>query len=106
MLDFSKNYLLKYYESDLLLDKSFLYLNTLNKLFQKTIPPTKKDNYSITQIIADCVRKLGFDGIIFRSSVGNGNNIVIFHPNKMEYINKESSLIQVENVTYKFSKVE
>lgn len=103
IFNLSKDYLLEYYKSDKLLDEYFLYINSLNNLFQKSIPPSKKNNYSITQLIADSIRKLGFDGILFNSSVGNGNNLVVFYPEKMKYIEEDKNVVVVNKVTYDFS---
>ena len=103
IFDSTKNFLLNYYRNDKLLDEYFLYINSINKLFQKHIPPSKRDNYSITQLIADSIRKIGFDGILFNSSIGKGRNLVVFNPKKMEYIEKERNIILVSEVSYKYS---
>lgn len=103
IFNLTKNYLLDFYKSDKHLDEYFLYINSLNNLFQKSIPPSKKNNYSITQLIADSIRKLGFDGILFNSSVGDGSNLVVFYPDKMKYIEDDKKVVIVNKVTYDFS---
>jgi hypothetical protein len=105
VFDISKSYLLEYFHSDKHLDEYFVFMNTINNYFQRSIPPSKKDNYSITQLIADSIRKLGFDGILFNSSVGNGKNIVVFNPDKMEYNEEGNSVVDVEKVEYDFTKI-
>jgi hypothetical protein len=104
IFNLSKDYLLDFYRTDALLDK-FVYLNSLNLLFQKTIPPSKRESYSITQIVSDSIRKLGFDGILFDSSVGEGENLVIFEPTKMIYINDEKHIVLVKKVKYDFEEL-
>lgn len=105
IFNLTKDYLLNFYRTDEQLDK-FLYLNSINKLFQKTIPPSKKENYSITQIISDCVRKLGFDGILFDSSVSDGKNLVVFQPQKMNYVEDDKQIVHVDKVKYDYNKLE
>ena len=103
IFDSTKIFLFNYYKNDELLDEYFLYINSVNKLFQKHIPPSKRDNYSITQLIADSIRKLGFDGILFNSSIGEGKNLVIFNPKKMTYTELDMNIILVSEVSYEYS---
>jgi hypothetical protein len=47
-------------------------------------PQTKSIDYIPTQYLTEIVRNLGFDGMIYRSALGNGKNIVIFDQKKTE----------------------
>lgn len=102
IFNLAKEYLLDYYKTDKLLDEYFIYINSICGLFLKTIPPSEKENYSITQLIADSIRKIGFDGILFPSSVGNGENLVVFNSNKMKYKAEGKSIVVVKKVTYEY----
>lgn len=104
IFDIADNYLLRFYRSDERLD-DFVFINTLNILFQRSIPPSKKESYSITQMVSDCIRKLGFDGILFNSSVGDGKNLVIFDSKSMLYTDNAANVYMVKHVRYDYNKV-
>jgi uncharacterized protein YrzB (UPF0473 family) len=62
-------------------------------------------NYLITQYISEYIKKLGFDGIKFKSSLNkNGVNLTIFNYEKCKAVG--SSLYQFTDMTVKFSKVQ
>jgi RES domain-containing protein len=105
VFDLTEEQFLKYYMTDEKLNE-FSKLNTLTELMQRVIPPSERQAYSLTQLIADCVRKMGFDGIMFPSSVGDGENLVVFDPAKLEYTYKGSEVIEVEAVKYGYDKRE
>jgi len=100
--DLSKSHLLHYFESDELLD-TYIPLNTLRILINKTITPAERSQYSITQLITDCIRQLGFDAVIFESTVGTGTNTVVFNSSDAEYIDASARIYLVDRVDYKFS---
>ncbi|MDR6521203.1 RES family NAD+ phosphorylase [Variovorax atrisoli] len=99
--DLSQSQLLHYFESDELLD-SYISFNTLSILINKTIPPAERSQYSITQLIADCIRQLGFDAMFFVSTVGSGINAVLFNSVDAELIKGEGKTFLIENVEYTF----
>ena len=102
MFNLSESQLLHFYSSDKALDE-YVPLNTLSKFMNKVIPPSERQQYSVTQLIADCVRQMGFDGIIFNSTVGNGENIVIFDPSIVNYTNEGAEVVEIEQVTYQIN---
>ena len=102
IFDLTETQFLNYFESDKKI-KDFKILNTFTELLQKVIPPSKRDEYNITQLIADCIRKLDFAGILFPSSVGNGDNLVIFNPKHMYFDSKGSKAVIVNKVSYEYS---
>lgn len=101
IFDLTETQFLNYYQTDDKLD-SFKELNTITELMQKVIPPSERQAYNITQLIADCVRKLDFDGILFPSSVGTGHNLVVFNPKNMDYTLGEAEIVQIKDVSYKY----
>ncbi len=101
IFDLTEKSFLNFYDSDKKLD-AFKKLNTITELMQKTIPPSERLNYNITQLIADCIRQLNFDGILFPSSVGNGSNLVVFNPRTMDYTYDEAEVIEVKEVKYEY----
>lgn len=101
IFDLTEKQFLDYYQTDEKLDE-FKKLNTLTELMQKVIPPSERQSYNITQLIADCIRKLEFDGILFPSSVGNGHNLVVFNPANMNYTYDSAEVVQVREVNYDY----
>lgn len=101
IFDLTESQFLNFFHNDESLDK-FGKLNTFTELMQKVIPPSERHIYNITQLIADCIRKLDFDGILFPSSVGNGENLVVFNPEFMSYTYDDAEVVEIKDVTYKY----
>lgn len=40
--------------------------------------------YVPTQYVCEYLKSSGFDGIVFRSAMGDGMNLALFHPSKAE----------------------
>lgn len=101
IFDLSNSKLIYFFESDKLLDR-YKPFNTLGILMNKTIPPSERTSYSITQLIADCIRQIGFDGILFNSTVGNGKNIVLFNQTAVEQILADADIVLIDTVKYEY----
>ncbi|MGZ4159362.1 MAG: RES family NAD+ phosphorylase [Neobacillus sp.] len=101
VFDLSSTQLLGFFENDEKLDK-FKPLNTLGVLINETIPPSERIRYSITQLIADCIRQLGFEGITFNSTVGDGKNIVLFDQGIASQDDSGAEVVNVASVEYKY----
>jgi RES domain-containing protein len=101
IFDLTEIQFLNFYLNDNSLDK-FSKLNTFTELMQKVIPPSERDAYNITQLIADCIRGLNFDGILFPSSVGNGENLVVFNPEFLVYTYDNAEVVEVKEVRYEY----
>jgi len=73
---------------------------------QFATPVTPSDNtayYVPTQIIAELFKAEGFDGIKYRSSLGKGQNVVLFDPDAAEI--KSSRLFYVKSVAFEFDEI-
>ena len=92
IFDLTESQLLHFSSSDKELDR-YKGFNTLGAFMHKTVTPSDQSHYSITQLIADCVRQLGYDGIEFKSTVGTGHNFVFFDPGILEYIDEDADAI-------------
>jgi RES domain-containing protein len=103
IFDLSDSKLINYSESDKFLDK-YRSFNTLGVLMNKTIPPSERTHYSITQLIADCIRQIGFDGIIFNSTVGNGKNVVLFNQKDVEQVLNDADIVLIDAVKYVYTQ--
>lgn len=69
----------------------------LGYLFSIPINVNKKDDYLYTQYITEFIKTLGYDGIIYRSSLSDGKNYLIYDPSKAEIISSE--LFRVTNMS-------
>lgn len=99
LADFTESRIEKFSLSDQLLD-DFLIIHTVNTYLNKVVPPSERERYSVTQLIADTLRHLGYDGIKFISTVGSGHNVVFFEPNIMEFIPGKSAVFEVKQLSY------
>lgn len=72
---------------------------SIDNAFSRPVSP-KDDHtdYVPTQIIAELFKNKGFDGVIYRSSLGKGKNCCLFDVNNVEM--KMCRLFQVESVSF------
>ncbi len=81
--------------------KSFTFLNHIDQLFSHPITQDERHLYIITQFFADIFRKIGFDAIKFTSSVGSGQNLLVFNPSNFTYMkSKENRTYKIDNIRY------
>lgn len=73
-------------------------------IFNTATPPSLEGRYSVSQLISDCIRKEGYDGIQFSSTVGEGKNLVVFNPSDMEFIEGTSKVIEIDRVQYTYEE--
>ncbi len=70
--------------------------------------PTSNTNFNSdyvpTQIIAEFIKSLGYDGIAYKSSLGNGHNIVLFDLDMVTIT--ENDIYKVNKVDFSFESVE
>jgi len=76
----------------------------INRAFSIPITPSDKvADYVPTQIIAELFRDKGFDGIIYKSSLGADHNIVLFDPNLVE--SSHCYLYRTKKVKFDFEEI-
>lgn len=85
---------------------SLSLIATIANTLSKTGSPSDNSLYSVTQLISDIVRDLGFDGISFKSSVSDGTNYVIFDPSMFSWEEGSGNVHLIQNVTYSFEDSE
>jgi len=73
----------------------------LDQLFATPILPEERTKYLLTQTLADVIRKIGYDGIRFTSSVGSGTNLTIFRAGACEYVKGSACVVRVKSLQYK-----
>jgi len=102
IFDFSGPNLFKFYQNDLALDELKDYA-ALAYFFNKSTPPSIEGRYLVTQLIAEGIRRKGYDGILFSSTVGKGNNYVFFNPADLSYISLNKKALEIKKVEYSYS---
>jgi RES domain-containing protein len=83
------------------------YLKIIDDDFSRPVKVGHTDDYCFTQYIAGFIKRKGYDGVKYTSSLNkNGYNITIFDPDKMaivDFPNKRSVYTIVNNKSYKLS---
>lgn len=102
-----KTHLSPFLRSDYSTEKLFKYIVLLQKLgeeLSKPIVPHEAElEYLSSQYLAELIKDANFDGIIFKSSVGKGDNITLFNDSNVEFKNVE--LYEVNNLSFDSSKI-
>ena len=84
----------------------FMFLNELSNELSIPILPEEKENYLVTQFISDIIRQIGFDGILYKSSVTLGFNLVIFNPENFSFKSDSSKLTKITSVSFSSREIE
>lgn len=80
-------------------DKESAVWYQINRAFSEPVTPS--DNvaeYAPTQVIAETLRESGFDGVMYRSSLGSGRNIALFNVDAADPIDR--FVCEVEKVRF------
>jgi len=96
LLDFSKS------EKELL---SYVAFREFANEFEVPLIPELRNRYLKSQLISDIAKILGYDGILYNSSVAEGINIVIFDRNKVKYEKNSSVLYKIIKHCFKVGKI-
>lgn len=86
--------------SDDLLD-SLNHILSVSKVLNLPVQPENKSLYMATQLFADGIRKAGFEGVSFKSSLGHGMNFTSFYPEHFEYIPNSGIVHKIKSLSYK-----
>lgn len=80
------------------------YLETLGSDLAKPINPKDAElEYLPTQYLCEYIKSLGWDGVVYRSSLAKGDNIAIFNDLKLQCINTE--LYQIKSTRIEHIKL-
>lgn len=91
----------KLWHSDEELDLLELII-AMENAFATSAPPSDRGPYSITQFLGELFRQLPFDGVLFRSTVSDGDNLVLFGPSAVAWVEGTSVVREVKRVLYEF----
>lgn len=78
----------------------YLLFKTIERVFSAPALPGFPGSYLLTQFLADCFRRMEFDGVTFRSSVTSGVNFVVFDPASFEYVDGSGTVRKVQSLMY------
>jgi RES domain len=81
----------------------FHFLYSADQLMATPVLPERTARYSITQLIADCLRQKGFDGVSFKSSISAGKNLCVFKPELFVPVEASGIVQQVKSLVYEFA---
>jgi hypothetical protein len=110
ILDFSVNHGQRSFNLNLLsgkaspdeIDKA-VWSDIDNAFSQPTKASDIKSEYAPTQIISELIRSQGFDGIAYKSSLGEGYNICLFELDVADVI--DCSIFEPTSMKFEFKKV-
>ena len=75
----------------------------IDRAFATPISPGDRTaEYAPTQVITDMFKANGFDGIVYRSALGDGHNVALFDLEAAEIVN--CSLFEVKDIKFTFSQ--
>ncbi|MEZ8646708.1 RES family NAD+ phosphorylase [Vibrio cyclitrophicus] len=73
----------------------------MDKAFSEPVTNSdQKSDYAPTQIIAELIKSLGYDGIAFKSSLCTGHNLALFDLDCVDF--KGSNLFKVNSIDFSF----
>jgi RES domain-containing protein len=90
--------------SDARLDIFHLGL-TISREISLPITPEDRHKYTVTQLLADIIRRQGYDGIRFPSSVAAGSNVCIFQPALFSSEPQSGKVLYVKGLKYRMQKL-
>jgi hypothetical protein len=67
------------------------------------VQPEHRSLYAVTQLFSDALRAEGFDGLIFRSSVGAGTNLTCFASDAFEMLEGSEGVQEVVSLEYRIA---
>ncbi|MCJ8336518.1 MAG: RES family NAD+ phosphorylase, partial [Epibacterium sp.] len=84
----------------------FALIYHIDTLLSAPIIPEERHRYAVTQLLSDILIRKGFEGVIYRSSMGSGVNLCVFDPAAFDFDDRFSSVKKIDNVHYRCSNVE
>lgn len=84
----------------------FYFIRDIANELSKTVLPEEQEQYLVTQFISDVIRDMGYDGILYKSSIADGYNLLVFDSSKLAYLEKSSELLKIKKLTYDVELVE
>lgn len=63
-------------------------------------PNIEDSIYPVTQFVADCIRKAGFDGVRYQSAMSGGSNVTLFncHRSRVKFVDSKIVLVHSQHL--------
>lgn len=84
---------------------TFATISHIDTLLSTPIVPEERHRYAVTQLLTDILIRHGFEGVTYRSSVGNGKNLCAFNPADFVYDDSTAAVRQVTQLAYEFADI-
>jgi RES domain-containing protein len=102
--DFSAVDIADFAASDERLDL-FHLIYTIGREISEPVPPEDRQRYTVTQLVADLLRRQRYDAIRYPSSVASGANLCVFRPALFQIEPAKARIVQVKTLKYSFKRV-
>lgn len=103
VVDFDKAFIQLSKNEDTL--QEFTFLAHIEQILSHPVTKDEKHLYFISQFFADVFRKIGFDGVLFSSSISQGQNLLVFNPNNFIYIENSSKVFDIKFLKYTYNEL-
>ncbi len=103
VVDFDKAFIELSKNDDTL--QEFTFLAHIEQILSHPVTKDEKHLYFISQFFANIFRKIGFDGVLFSSSLSIGQTLAVFNPDNFRYIENSSKVFNIESVKYAYKEL-
>lgn len=69
------------------------------------VQPEQRQLYSVTQLFCDAIRAEGFDGVSYRSTIGDGRNLTIFPSDAVGFVADSEAAVEVVSLRYELGEI-
>jgi len=83
-----------------------IFIEELKNILLQPIHKEIEYKYLITQFLAEIIKNIGFDGIVYESTQSDGLNVVCFYPNNFKFIPYSDKIIKATKITYEINEIE
>jgi len=84
----------------------FHLLHSIDRQLKTPVVPEARQRYSVTQLVADVIRRQGYDGLMYGSSVGAGENICLFDPSSFAEIRDGGQVRYIGSLKYEIENAD
>jgi RES domain-containing protein len=102
--DFGDLKITDFSSSDVRLDLFHLGIS-LDRALSMPVTPEERHQFTVIQLVAELIQRQGYDAIQYRSSVGQGVNLCVFEPSKLQYQYDQSKVVHVSALRYDVEEV-
>ena len=82
----------------------FHFVYSTGETMAQPVVPGNSWRYSVTQLIAESLRQMGFDGVSYNSSIAKGQNLCIFRPESFVQVDGSVIVREVKSLSYRLEK--